>query len=214
MDTEIVDSEIQDCAEEITGALAAAFDILIERREVALAAAIAPLDEERASLLKEHASIGEAAQILELVLPAQAREAQREADRLTVAGLHEEAKAKFAEMQENERAPEVMRARQSEISARIEAVEGEKKASARRVFESWYADVQTVIRAVERGLFCTLLDGLKASFSEYQERTGTGGTLDRPYSYLVKDAHISNLTADERSAAWNSGSRWYGGRRR
>ncbi len=110
-------------------------------------------------------------------------------------------------------APGAMNERQRVITARIEAIAGERQTIARRIFETWYAECQTVVRAAEHGLFCTLLDGLKASFYEFQDRTGTGGTLDRPFSFLVQDHYLSNLTADEHSAEWNSGSRWYSGRR-
>jgi hypothetical protein len=208
------DTEVEDCADEIVGTLEAAFDLLIERREAALTAAGAPLDAEKESLRQEYTSIGEAAQSLELLLPAKARIAQSEADQFTVVGKSEEAKAKLEEMRQAENAPEVMRARQREIAARIQALEAEKQSAARTIFETtWYSEAQSVVRAAERGLFCTLLDGLKASFYEYQERTGTGGTLDRPFSFLVKDLHLQNLTAPERSEEWQAGSRWYGGGR-
>ena len=205
-------AKIEDVAGEITYAAEGAYKFLLERREAALAAAIAPLHAERLALAVEYASIGEAAQNLEKLLPSTAREAQREADRLTVAGKHKEAQAKIKEAEEAASAPATMKARQQAISARIEAIADERQVIARRIFETWYAECQNVVRAAETGLFITLLDGLTASFYEYQERTGTGGTIDRPFSFLVKVGYIIGLTADERSAEWNSGSRWYGGR--
>ena len=211
---EIQDTEVQDVAEEITGTLQAAFDLLIERRETAFAEAIKPLDAERDTLEQESASIGEDRVNLERLLPAKAREAQRAADALTLAGDAEGAEAKLQEAQEAANAPAAMIERQREISARIDAVEAEKQATARRIFSTCYAEAQSVVRAAERGLFCTLLEGLKASFYEFQERTNTGGTLDRPYSFLVRPSHITNLTAPERSEEWTAGNRWYsaGGR--
>jgi len=52
----------------------------------------------------------------------------------------------------------------------------------------------------------TLLNGIEDSMIDYQARTGSGGNL-------VKLSHRTNLTADERSAEWKAGSRWYGGGR-
>lgn len=208
------DNEVADIAEEITGTAEGAYTVLLERREAARAAAFAPLDAEAQSLRTEYGAIEEAAHSLETLLPAKARVAQAEADKLTLAEKPAEAALKLEEMREAERAPEAMRERQRAIRDRLSAIETEKRDAARRVFESWYAEAQSVVRAAERGLFCTLLDGLKASFYEYQERHGLVGTLDQPYSFLVKDHHLANLTADERSAEWNSGSRWYAGRGR
>jgi hypothetical protein len=206
---ETQDTEVQDVAEEIGGTLQAAFDLLVERRDREYADAIEPLDAESETLEQESASIGEARVNLERLLPAKAREAQRAADALLLAGRHEEATAKLTEAEEATNAPAAMSERQREISARIEAIEAEKQAAARRIFSTWYAEVQIVVRAAERGLFCTLLDGLRASFYEYQERTGTAGTLDRPHNTLVKLSTLTNLTAPERSPEWTAGNRWY-----
>jgi nucleoid-associated protein YgaU len=202
-------NEIQDVAEEIGGTLAAAFEVLIQRRDTAYAAAIEPLDAEDQSLREEYVSLGDAARNLEKLLPATAREAQRAADALLLAGKADKAEVKLQEAQQADSAPEAMKERQREITARIEAIEAEKQAAARRIFSTCYAEAQSVVRAAERGLFCTLLDGLKASFYQFQERTGTGGTFDHPYSFLVKDSHLQNLTAPERSEEWTAGSRWY-----
>lgn len=207
------DTEVEDCAEEIVGTAEGAFDLLLERREAAFAAAIEPLDAERASLLEEHASIGEAAQSLETLLPARARQAQREFDVLTLAGKPAKAALKLEEMREAERAPEAMRQRQREIAIRCEAIEGEKKAIAKRIFESWYSALQSVIRAAEHGLFIELLNKALDEMYGYQDFHGLQGTLARPYDFLVKDFHIANLTAPERSPEWQAGQRWYRGRR-
>ena len=146
-----------------------------------------------------------------MLLPAKARIAQYEADKLTVSGKSEEAKAKLKEMREAERAPETMHARQREIVSRIETIEEEKKAEARRIFQEWYADVQHVIRAAEHGLFIVLLDQLESSFYSYQESTGTG-TSDNRQRPLLHQGLIAGLTAPERSIEWRSGQRRYGGR--
>lgn len=210
---ETQDTEVTDMAEEIAGTLQAAFDLLIERRDRQYADAIEPLDAELDTLEQESASIGEARVNLQRLLPAKAREAQRAADALLLDGKHEEAAAKLAEAEEAGTAPEAMKQRQQEISARCEAIEAQKQAAARRIFSTWYAETQTVVRAAERGLFCTLLDGLKASFYQYQERTGTGGTLDRPHNTLVKLSTLTDLTAPERSQEWKAGNSWYSGGR-
>ncbi len=200
------DTEITDVVEEIGGTLQAAFDLLIERRDRQYAAAIEPLDAERDTLELESASIGEARRNLERLLPAKAREAQRAADALMVAGRHDAAQLKLTEAEEAANAPAAMTERQREISTRCEAIDREKGAIARRIFDQWFSDAQHVIRAAEHGLFVTLLNGVEDSMIDYQARTGTGETL-------IKLFHITNLTADERSAEWAAGNRWYGGRR-
>jgi hypothetical protein len=209
----LIPDEVQNVCEEITGTVEAAYDVLLKRRDTAFVVAIAPLGKERESLEKERDSIAETAHNLSALLPAKEREAQRQADVLLLSGQLEAAQAKLAEMEEAKAAPRAMEARQREIDLRLTAIEEDRRAAARRVFEGWYGECQAVIRASEHGLFCTLLDGLKASFYEYQERTGTGGTIDQPYSFLVKDSHLENLTSDERTSEWTSASRWYSGRR-
>ncbi len=208
------DTEIQEVCELISASAEEGFNTLLERRDDALAAAIEPLDAEEQTLRQEYRAIGEAAQNLEKLLPATSRVAQSEADRLTLAGKHKEARAKIKEAEEAANAPVAMRQRRERISQRIEAIADERQAVARRIFETWFVEVQPVIRAAEHGLFVTLLDGLKTAFYEYQQRTGTGGTIEKPYSFLVKDSHLQNLTAHGKSEEWDSSQRWYNGGRR
>ena len=210
---ETQDTEVRDISEKIGGTAEGAYDLLLERREAAFAAAIEPLDSEREALAEESAGIEESARTLELLLPAAAREAQREADRLMLDGKADEAAAKLEESKTAAETPGLMRRRQREIAARIEQIGEEKKAVARCIFDTWYAELQHVIRASEHGLFIGLLDKARDEMYAYQNRHGLQGTLDHPYSFLVKDSHLQNLTAHERSAEWNSASRWYGGRR-
>jgi regulator of protease activity HflC (stomatin/prohibitin superfamily) len=205
------DGVIAGIAEEITGTLQEAFDTLIKRRDNAYAAAIKALGVEIESLSQEYTAIAEVAQNLEALLPAKAREAQRQADVLLLAGKREEAQAKIAEQREAEAAPATMKARQQAISARLEAIGEEKKAIAKRVFSDWYLDCQKVIRPIERGLFVVILDGLQKSFFDFQTLTDTAG--DGVLNTLFKLGHIANLTAPERSAEWVAGQKWYGGRR-
>ena len=211
---ETQDTEVTDMAEEVGDILQAAFDLLIERRDRQYADAIEPLDAERDALENESASIGEARRNLEQLLPAKAREAQRAADALLLAGKHEAATAKLTEAEDAANAPAAMAERQREISARIEAIEAEKQAAARRIFASWYEDCKAIIRPIEHGLFVVVLDGLQQSFYDFQTRTNTGGTLERPHNTLVKLSTLQNLTAPERSEEWTAGNRWYsaGGR--
>jgi hypothetical protein len=103
-----------------------------------------------------------------------------------------------------------MTERQREISARIEAIDAEKQAAARRIFRTWHSDCQAIIRPVEHGLFVVLLDGLQRSFYDFQTRTNTAG--DGVRNTLFRLGDIANLTAGERSPEWLSGNRWYGGR--
>ncbi len=210
--TQVHKSEIEDIALEISGTLQAAFDLLIQRREAALASTFAPLDAEKESLAREYADIGEAAHSLELLLPATAREAQREADALLLAGKADEAEAKMKAAQEAANAPGTMKARQQAISARLEAIDAERKVVAKRVFEQWYGELQHIVRGSEHGLFIELLDKARNEMYAFQERHQLVGSLAEPYGFLVKDHHLANLTAPERSAEWQSGQRWYKGR--
>jgi len=205
------ETEVQDLCEEIGDILQAAFDLLIGRRDRQYADAIEPLDAERDTLEQESASIGEARRNLERLLPAKAREAQRAADALLLAGKHEEATAKLTEAKDAANAPAAMTERQREISARIEAIEREKKTIARRIFETWYADAQHVIRTTEHGLFVTLLNGVEDSMIDFQTRTGTTSPNGLTGG-LFHSGHVAGLTAPERSDEYRSAGRWYGGR--
>ncbi len=206
------DSEIQDIAKEIGGILEVAFDVLIERRDTAYAAASEPLDSERENLVREHGDIGAAAGTLRELLPARARQAQFEADRLMLEGKSEEARTKLEQMREAESAPGAMQVRQDEIAGRIKEIDAAKRATARLIFGEWYVGCQHVIRAAETGLFVTLLDGLRDSFFTFQSATDTGPD-GSGLGGLFNSTHFENLTAPERSAEWRTARTWYGGRR-
>jgi hypothetical protein len=208
---EIKDTEVRDACEEITVTLEGAYDLLLERREIALAAASESLDEEEQLLRQEYGDIHEARVNLERLLPATAREAARKADALTVAGEHEAAQVKLFEAEEAANAPKAMANRQREISARIEAIDEERKNAARSSFETWLGELHLAIRAAEHGLFIGTLDKARDEMYAYQERHGLQGTIDNPYASLIKDHHLSNLTAPDRTMEWNSGTRWYSG---
>lgn len=210
---ERADTRAEEMAERVASTFTETFAALIERRDAKYAEATAPLDAEAESLRHEHAAIGEAAENLSDLLPARQRESQRAADVLLLAGKHEEAAAKLEEMREAEGAPEAMRARQSGISARIEAIAGEKKIIAKRVFQEWYGECVTVHRAIERAHFIGFLDGLKQAFFDFEQRTDTFAKgVGDPGLFTV--GHLTGLTADERSEEWQAGTRWYAGRGR
>jgi hypothetical protein len=198
-------------AEHIGQIIDETFAALIESRDSQYAAAIAPLDAEGENLGKEYAAIGEAARNLAELLPAKARVAQAEHDSLLLAGDREGAAVKLAEQKEAEHAAEAMRARQREISNRIGGISEEKKEQARRIFADWYLDCQRAVRPLEHGLFVVMLDGLQKSFFDFQAMTNTAA--DGVLNSLVKQFHISGLTADERSAEWLTACRYYGRRR-
>lgn len=203
------DTEVQDSAENIRRAANAAWDVVLNRCERRLAAEMAPLESEREDLEKERDTIAKTASDLRELLPAKARVAQYEADVLTVAGKHEEAREKIAEHQAAVQAPDIMAQRQIEISARIEAIEGERKATCRRAYEMWRSELQQVIRPTEHGLFIDLLNRAVNEMEAFEQRHGLGATLDNPYGGLVKEWHISSLTADGNSDEWRSATHWY-----
>jgi hypothetical protein len=205
-------AKIEEMAAGIENVFQEAFAALLARRDTAYAAEIAPLDAEKESLLKEHAAIGEAARNLEKVLAAKAREAQREADALLVAGKVGEAELKIKEAEEAANAPAAMRMNRGETSARIAEIDSEKQAIARRIFASWYADCQAMIRPAEHGLFVVFLDGLRESFAAFQTATATGPDSWGRTPGLFNQSHIAGLIAHEQSAEWQAGRRWYAGR--
>jgi len=203
------DDPVQDIANGIIETIQSAYDDLLECRDAELSDATAPLEAEEQSLREESASLIEATSNLELLLPAQEREAQRHADAALLAGKLEEASAKRQEYETARHAPEAMKERQQEIAQRFAVIAGERQAIARRVFETWYSNLQKVIRATEKGLFIELLNKSRDEMYAYQERHSLGGTTENPYGFLVKDSYVVDLTAPDRSQEWLSGHRWY-----
>lgn len=205
-------TEIQVMADEIRDRLKAAFDFLIQERDRQYSTAIAPLNAEAEKLEQESISITQAAESLRLVLPAQERELRRESDRLLVEGKIDEGAAKLAEAEKVGTGLATMEGRQREISRRLEGIEQEKQGHARRIFQSWHRDCQRIIRPIEHGLFVVILDGLQQSFFDFQNVTNTIG--DGVLNTLFNLGHVTDLTADEKSAEWQAGFRWYSGRGR
>lgn len=210
--TEEVRQEVSNTNADISASIIARRDNLIAARDAQLADAFGSLDSERESLTRESAAIAEASRNLAELLPAKARAAQAEHDRLLLAGDREGAAAKLAEQKEAEGAPATMTARQREIDARIEAIAAEKQAIARRVFADWYSKLQGLIREVEHALFLELLDKTLHEMYSYQELHHLTATIERPFSHLVQDRVIEGLTSDANTVEWKSGQKWYRGR--
>ena len=181
--------------------------VLMDELNRRYAAAVAPLDSEAAALTQEYAGIAEEAQKLATVLPALTREAQRQADALTIAGDHSAAQVKLAEVREAEKLPLAMEQRQKEISDRYDRIPAEKVAIAQKVYEQMYPEMQAVVRLAETGFFIDLLDGLTSAAEAFQRKTGSA------QNEILRLNRMSALTADGRSKEWASGTRRYGSRR-
>src|SRR5271157_4057038 len=134
------DDEIQDTCNDLTEAVEAAFDLLIERLEAARASAVAPLEGEIESLAREYAAISESKRTLESLLPAKAREAQRAADALLIKGKRAAAESRLREAQAAQAAPAQMEERLLNLSTRIEEIRAEKRGRARDIFNGWFAE--------------------------------------------------------------------------
>lgn len=191
------DTFLDDAAEFLSAQFQAAFDILIERRDDAYNSAVAGLDSERMALAREFAEIEEAIGNLEPLLAAKDRSASRQADSLLLEGKQEEAHAKQTEAEQAAAAPGMMRARQREIEARYQAIEGEKETIARRVTSAWWAECQKVTTAAEHGFLITLLDGLKRSLSEFEQRTGTA-SYDPRFGFIGIRDLVADAGSEER----------------
>ncbi len=165
----------------------------LQKLHATYVAAVSGLESERAALEQESAAILKAADELKLLLPAKAREAERAADALLLAGKHEEAKAKIAEQQQAEAAPAEMEQRRSAIAVRVVEIDGEKRTIARRVFQEWFPSFREPLVEAQREL-CTALDNAWADIQRFAQETETGG-LPRP---LVTENTRLDLTARER----------------
>ncbi len=206
------DTEIQSACEKLRGTVEATFDLLIQRRDAAYSNAIGALEIERGELEQEAATIEADAQNIEGLLESKARVSLYEADCLKLAGDFAGAAKKLAEQKEAESAPEVMRTRQGEITNRIQAIVEEKRACARRVFEPWHGECQSVIRVLEEGLFVKFLHGLWDEYLNFESRTCPQRNLSE--TPMIRSGHRNDLTADENSELWAAGTKWYSGRER
>jgi hypothetical protein len=182
---------------------------LVAIRDSRYADAIEDLERELEALAKEHGQLEESIRAIEAVLPSKRRVTQHEADELLLSGAKQDAANKLAELAEFKRKPVVMRERLGVIHDRVQSIDDEKRAIAKQVFEDWLTKVRPVIRAAERGLFITLLQGLEQSFYQFQASTGTG-TSDNRHRPLLHQGHRTGLTADGRSPEWEAGAHYYG----
>jgi uncharacterized protein YukE len=200
-------------ADDITKVFDSAFRQLVAIRDSTYANETEALEQELEALAKEYRQLEEGIRAIEAVLPSKCRLTQHEADELLLNGAKQDAANKFGELEEFKHKPVAMAQRQKEIHAKLQDIKAAVRTIAGQVFEEWHKGVmQTVVRASERALFITLLDGLEQSFYEFQEHTGTG-MADNRQRPLLTQGHIAGLTADERSAEYQAGTRWYGVRR-
>jgi hypothetical protein len=206
------DDPVQDIADDLANTIQGAFESLVEGRDAQLAAETAALEAEEATLRQESATIAEAAGNLGKIIPATARQAQREADKLLLDGRVEEAEAKIAEAKQAADAHAAMEKRREEINARFEEIASERKVIATRIFGVWYGGLQKITRTTERVFFLSLLDRALDEMNNYSNRHGLGAS-DKPYSAgIVTRGRIDGLTSDERdkSPVWFASQRWYG----
>jgi hypothetical protein len=184
-------------------------DLLQQLRD-SYTAAVAKLEKERADLEEESQGILKKANELRIPLPAQAREAQRQADKLLLAGKPEEAAAKYALQQQAERAPAVMEQRCRTIAVRCDQIASEKEAIARRCFAEWYPRLRAALVA-EQTAMC---DALDSAWVGIQRFAGAHG-IDGIGGVLTSDMP-GDLTARERGEEKPIFGRlvdWFGGRR-
>ena len=139
-------------------------DSLLQQLRTTLAAAVAKLEAERDKLEEESQGIQAAANELKLLLPAKAREAERAADVLLLAGKPAEAQAKRKEQQQAERAPLEMEQRCHTISVRLWEIVSEKKVIARHVFQEWLPRFREALVEEQR----TMCDGLDLAWEGVQ----------------------------------------------
>jgi hypothetical protein len=167
-------------------------DSLLQELRTTFAGAVSGLNAERASLEQESQGIQAAADELKLLLPAKAREAERAADALLLAGKHEAAQAKRDEQQQAEAAPAEMEQRRQAIAARIGEIEAEKRDTARRVFREWFPGLREALVEEQR----TLVEALANAWDGIQTFAGETRTSGQPGSILTAGLR-SDLTARE-----------------
>ncbi|MGA2833683.1 MAG: hypothetical protein ABSE55_11495 [Terracidiphilus sp.] len=185
-------------------------DSLLQQLHTTLAGAVAKLEAERAALEADSQGILKTANELRLPLPAAAREAQRQADKLLLAGKPEEAAAKYAKQRQAESAPGKLEDRRRTIAVRIIEIASEKEAIARRCFAEWYPRLRAALVA-EQLAMVDALDAAWTGIVRFSGETGTGGI-----GGVIKASMENDLTArdqgDER-AIYGRLVDWFGGRR-
>jgi hypothetical protein len=182
----------------------------LQELRTTFAAATLALDTERDKLEEESQGILKQANKLRLPLPAQAREAQRQADKLLLAGKPEEAAAKYALQRLAERAPAEMEQRCRTIAARIGEIASEKEAIARRCFAEWCPRLRAALVAEQTAM----VDALDAAWSGICRYAGDHGLAGQPGGILTAGLE-NDLTARDRGperALYGRLVSWFGGR--
>jgi hypothetical protein len=200
-------NHVKDQTEPITSTV----DRMLQELNTTLSKAVAKLESDRDALEQESAEILTAANELKLLLPAKAREAEREADRLLLAGKPEEATAKIQEQKSAERAPEEMERRRYAITARLGEIASEERTIAVRVFQEWYPRLRAALVA-EQLTMCNALDSAWGGIVRFSGETGTGGI-----GGIVKASMENDLSARDQGperAIYERLVSWFGGGRR
>ena len=182
----------------------------LEELRTTHANAVAGLNAERAALESESQELQTKADQLKRLLAATARRAERDADALLLAGKHEAAQAKRDEQQQAEAAPAEMEQRRATIAGRIEAIDSEKRAIARRVFEGWFPSFRAPLVAEQREL-CLALDNAWEGIQRFAQETGT---IEQSRSLITANLR-GDLTAREHGEEKTIFMRlleWFGGR--
>jgi hypothetical protein len=185
-------------------------DELLQQLRDSYTAAAETLEKERADLESESEGILKKANELRLPLPAQAREAQRQADKLLLAGKPEEAAAKYALQRQAESVPGKLEDRRRTIAARIYQISDQKEAQARRVFNEWYPSLRAALVGEQLAMVDALDKGRDeiAHFAVAHGLAQVGGVL--------KTGWEGDLTARDRGSERPLFERlriWFGGRR-
>jgi hypothetical protein len=170
-------------------------DSLLQQLHTTYTTATAELADERDKLEEESQGIQAAANELKLLLPAKAREAERAADVLLLAGKPAEAQAKRKEQQQAERAPAEMEQRCRTIAARIDQIASMKEAIARRCFAEWYPRLRAALVAEQ----LAMCDALDSSWTGIVRFAGAHGLAGQPGGIITASMRLVD---------------WFGGRRR
>jgi alkanesulfonate monooxygenase SsuD/methylene tetrahydromethanopterin reductase-like flavin-dependent oxidoreductase (luciferase family) len=144
-------------------------------------------------------------------LPAAAREAQRQADVLLLAGEPEAAAAKYAKQRQAESAPAKLEDRRRTIAVRCGQIAAEEEAIARRVYDQWYPGLHATLVA-EQTAMCDALDSAWVGIQRYAGETGIGGI-----GGIIKANSENDLTArdhGEEKPIYGRLVDWFGGRQR
>ena len=186
-------------------------DALLQQLRDSYTAAVAKLEAERDALEQESQGIQAAANKLRIPLPAQAREAQRQADKLLLQGKPEAAAAKYALQRQAESAPAVMEQRCRAITVRCGQIAASEEAIARRVYDQWYPGLHATLVA-EQTAMCDALDSAWVGIQRYAGETGIGGI-----GGIIKANSENDLTArdhGEEKPIYGRLVDWFGGRQR